>query len=82
MTSAISAISGGLSFIDAINSNNKNDKEKNNCIEDIFLQILDEISENVEKQMEKTLKSQELESNNVQLGPPTGFEIEGFEYYS
>ncbi len=82
MTSAISAISGGISLIDAINNNNKNDKEKNNSIEDIFLQILDEISENIEKQMEKTLKAQETETNNIQLGPPKGLKIEGFEYYS
>ncbi|MBR1680590.1 hypothetical protein IJ707_02240 [bacterium] len=81
MTSAISAISGGLSWIDAINGNSKDDKEKSSAIEDIFSEILDEISENIEKQMEKTLKAQETESNNIQLGPPAGLEIEGFEYY-
>ncbi len=85
MISDISALTGGLSLLDAINSihdNDKKEEEKSNSIEDIFAEILDEITENVEKQTEENNKKAEVAENKIQLGPPIGLNIEDFDYYS
>ena len=84
MLSDISALTGGLSLLDAINSIHSDDKreeDKSNNIEDIFAEILDEITENIEKQTEENNKKAELTENKIQLGPPVGLYIEDFDYY-
>ena len=81
MTSAISAISSGLSMLDAINSiDKKEDKDKNKSIEDIFSQILDEIAENIEKQIEQNKKESVNTNNPLSFGPPMRFQMENFDY--
>ena len=81
MTSAISAISSGLSMLDAINSiDKKEDKGKNKSIEDIFSQILDEIAENIEKQIEQNKKESVNTTNQFSFGPPMRFQMENFDY--
>lgn len=79
MTSAISAISSGLSLIDAICNNDKvKETDKKKSLEDIFSQILDEIAENIEKQAEQERKHPVNAINNLNFGPPAGFKIEGY----
>ena len=81
MTSAISAISSGLSMLDAINNiDKKEDKDKNKSIEDIFSQILDEIAENIEKQIEQNKKESVNTNNQLSFGPPMRFQMENFDY--
>jgi len=83
MISDISALTSGLSILDAINQASGKDKEEENkSIEDIFAEIIDEMTENVEKQTEKNNKIAEFTDNKFQLGPPVGLDIEGFNYYS
>ena len=77
MTSAISALSAGLSLIDAINGDDKRkETDKNKSLEDIFSQILDEIAENVEKQIEHERKQSVNSINSMNLGAPFGFKFE------
>ena len=83
MISDISALTSGLSILDAINQASGKDKEEESkSIEDIFAEIIDEMTENVEKQTEKNNKIAEFTDNKFQLGPPVGLDIEGFNYYS
>ena len=79
MTSAISAVTSGLSLLDAINNCDKTeekDKDKNKTLEDIFSQILDEIAENIEKQIEQERKQPVNATNSLNFGPPLGFKFE------
>ena len=81
MTSAISAITGGLSLIDAIfNDDKRKETDKDKSIEDVFSQILDEIAENIEKQVDENMKNHKVENHISKFGPPSGLLIEGFEY--
>lgn len=81
MTSAISALSAGLSLIDAINnSDKKDDKDKNKSLEDIFSQILDEIAENIEKQIEQDRKQSVNSTNSMNFGAPFGFKFENSNF--
>ena len=83
MISDISALTSGLSILDAINQASGKDKEEESkSIEDIFAEIIDEMTENVEKQTEKNNKIAEFTDNKFQLGPPVGLDMEGFNYYS
>lgn len=83
MISDISALTSGLSILDAINQTSSKDKEEESkSIEDIFAEIIDEMTENVEKQTEENNKMAEITDNKFQLGPPVGLDIEGFNYYS
>ena len=77
MTSAISALSAGLSLIDAINGDDKRkETDKNKSLEDIFSQILDEIAENIEKQIEQDRKQPVKSTNSMNFGAPFGFKFE------
>ena len=82
----ISALTSGLSILDAINqTHSKGKEEESTSIEDIFAEIIDEMTENVEKQTEENDKIAEITDNTdnrFQLGPPIGLDIEGFNYYS
>lgn len=76
MTSAISALSAGLSLIDAINSDKRDKDKEGKSIEDIFSQILDEIAENIEKQIEQDRKLSVKSANRMNFGAPFGFKFE------
>jgi len=83
MISDFYALTNGISLLDAINETHSKDKEeKSNGIEDIFAEIIDEITENVEKQTEENNKKAEFADNNIKLGPPAGLNIDGFDYYA
>lgn len=86
MISDISALTSGISLLDAINQTKSKDKEeKSESLEDIFAEIIDEMTENIEKQTEENDKIAEITDNadnKFQLGPPIGLDIEGFNYYS
>ncbi|MBR2525319.1 hypothetical protein IKE67_02520 [bacterium] len=83
MISDISALTSGISLLDAINQTKSKDKEeKSESLEDIFAEIIDEMTENIEKQTEENNKIAEFTDNKFQLGPPVGLDIEGFNYYS
>ena len=81
MLSAITSAINGLSYLDAINSSNKEKESKNKGIEDIFCDILDQISDTLEEQIDKNNESQKSLSG-FNFGPPMGLIIEGFSYYS
>lgn len=97
MTAGISAVTNYTSQIDLINGNNGiNKTDKNRAIEDIFSEISDKISEDMERQFEQKNKNiqigtetqAEAECGNenkfdgIILGPPVGMQIENFDYYS
>ena len=79
----ISALTSGISLLDAINQTHGKEKdEESKNLEDIFAEIIDEMTENVQKQAEENNKTAEFTDNRFQLGPPIGLNIEGFNYYS
>jgi len=82
MTSGISSTINGLYYIDVINNSNKEKDEDNKSVEDIFGEILDQISENLEKQIDKNNDLEQTDSainKSFNFGPPIGLCIEGLD---
>lgn len=73
---------GDISSLDAYQkATESKENSDNSSVEDIFSQIIDNINENIEKNVtaEAGLTSPLGDTSNAQFGPPAGMEIDGLD---